>query len=266
MSRNNLKNRSSHSYSYGNFGPSSFSKEGQVSILNWAETEAQKRLQNNPYAAMFFHLAPFFQPQINPLYCGIASAVIVLNALHQPTDQAPDDAVLNVKVPESEEIIKFPAFSQITLLGEETHHVKAKTVVEYREKNAQGAYKPGLSLLELKGIIESHDTKVQETFPASEKNSSEGLEKFRQVIKEICSQTTQHLIIHFRSDLIGGIPRGHISPIGAYHEATDTALVMDVASHKGPWFWAPISELYQAMSATYDTQLQGGGYLIVSQK
>lgn len=259
-----LKKRSLHSYSYGNFGPSSFSKDGKISIVNWAKPEAQQRLQNNPYSKLFFHLAPFYQPQMNPLYCGVASAVIVLNALHQPFDYAPANSMLNVKVPGTEEIILFSAFSQTNLLSDTTQNVKPKAVVEYREKNDQGMYRPGLSLLELKGILQSYGAEVKEIFPAFEKKSSEGLEIFRRVVKETCNNTFQYLIIHFRSDLIGGIPRGHISPIGAYHEATDTVLVMDVASHKGPWYWALASELYQAMSAVYDTQPQGGGYLVVS--
>ena len=111
-------------------------------------------------------------------------------------------------------------------------------------------------------MIESSGAKVELKF-AVESVLKTGIHNFRELLKEKLNSPKQFLLIHFRSDLIGGIPRGHISPLSAYDEESDSVLVLDVAGHKGPWYWAPIPHLFQAMRATYDTQPQGGGYVVV---
>lgn len=40
---------------------------------------------------------------------------------------------------------------------------------------------------------------------------------------------------------------GHFSPIGAYHEESDSVLIMDVARFKYPPHWAPLEEVVRAM-------------------
>lgn len=41
-----------------------------------------------------------------------------------------------------------------------------------------------------------------------------------------------YVIIHWRQDLLGGLSRGHISPIGVYDKDTNSVLILDVAQHK----------------------------------
>jgi len=54
---------------------------------------------------------------------------------------------------------------------------------------------------------------------------------------------------------------GHISPLGAYHQPTDSVLIMDVTPNKADWVWVKLSKLIQAM-ATKDT-IENRGYVLV---
>ena len=264
MAQQTLKERSSQKFVYGKFQSSSFSEGDDITVVSWNSAEGKKRLFESDHAEDFFRLANFYQPQINPVYCGVASAVIVLNALSQPSNQTPEEKSLEIPIPGSEQAIKFSAYSQTTFLGTKTDVVKPKGVIEYRSKNKSGIYKPGLSLLELKGLIEAYRFRVSHYFPSEFEINGEALSNFRDFIKAVFSSNEQYMIIHFRSDTLGGIPKGNISPVAAYHEPSDSVLILDVAGHKGPWYWAPVDHVLKAMATTYDTQPKGGGYLIIS--
>lgn len=260
-----LMQRSLQDYQYGNFGPSKFAKPEAVTLIPWSTQEGKELLFKSEYSASFFQLANFFQPQINSVYCGVASAVIVLNALSQPLNKAPYSEALSIPVGDSGKIINVPAYSQLTFLGEKTEVIKKKRVIEYREKNEAGEFRPGLSLEELSGLIEVYGFSTHFHHPSADGDLKKGEEKFRTKLKEVLVNSTAHLIIHFRSDLLGGLPRGHISPVAAYEAVSDRALILDVAGHKGPWYWAPVSHIYQSIAFIYDTQPKGGGYMVVSE-
>lgn len=262
MKEQSLIERSADGFSYGAFKPSHFSANGETVLVAWNCAEGKTRLLRAAYSNSFYHLAGVFQPQSNPLYCGVATAVMLLNALRQP--HAKTAAQPATEIPDSKgQTIAFPTYVQSTFLCDLTEGVKTRGVIEYREKDASGIYRPGLGLLELKGLLEAHGVKAEGQFASELHGDAVG--DFRATLKKTLSTATHFVVIHFRSDLIGGLPRGHISPLGAYDETTDSVLVIDVAAHKGPWYWAPVSHVFQAMQAKYDTQPKGGGYLVVSE-
>jgi hypothetical protein len=255
-----VKQRLVQPYLYGKFSEDTFSPEKKITLVAWNSSEGKNRLITSQFNESFFTLANFFQPQINPVYCGVASAVIVLNALSQRKNSAPIHEYGALEIPTTKEVLNLPAFFQHTFLNEKTNSIKEKSVVEFQSPDASGNFRPGLSLKELKDLIESHQAKVTITYPSEENQVNE----FRKVLKSVCAKEDEFLICHFRSNLMGGIPAGHISPLAAFHEPTDSVLILDVAGHKGPWYWAPVTSLYQAMAFPYDTQPKGGGYLVVS--
>lgn len=55
---------------------------------------------------------------------------------------------------------------------------------------------------------------------------------------------------------------GHISPLGAYDDKTDSFLVMDVNPNTAPWVWVKASDLIGAMR-TFDVK-ENRGFLLVS--
>ena len=252
-----LVDRATQTFSYGRFSESRLS--GKVVLEPWFTPEGRRRLAETPYAEPFYRMAHHFQPQSGPVLCGVASAVIVLNALSLPGDAAPEQPTLAIQIPDNQGSIAFKTYAQSTFLEGPTEAIKRRRVVEYLEKHDDGEYRPGLGLSDLGKLIECRGAKAPTVF-AGESN----VEAFRSLVMDSGKRGSPLLILHFRADVMGGIPRGHISPVGAYHPGTDSVLVMDVATHKGPWYWAPVPDLFEAMRETYDTQPKGGGWAAVT--
>ncbi len=256
MQDDSLSFRASQVYEYGKFGASAFAPH-QTVLVPWNSPEGITRLARLKVAAPFFRLAHFYQPQLSPVYCGVAAGVMLLNALRCPKGTAPLDTGLPIYLPETGELLPFKAYSQLSFLCEKTEKVKPRKVIEYKEKNAAGNFRPGLSLLELRDLLRAHGVEAESEFASDARETD-----FRsQLVASMGGEA--FCVIHFRCDLLGGVPRGHISPLGAFDTESDSVLVMDVASHKTPWYWAPVPELFAAMAATYDSQPKGGGWVLV---
>ncbi|MCF7969823.1 MAG: phytochelatin synthase family protein [Methylococcaceae bacterium] len=71
-------------------------KNTDQAIVNWGTEEGIKRLEASQYKVDFFKLANHFESQNNKLFCGPASATIVLNALRVRNSaiQLPEDKSL----------------------------------------------------------------------------------------------------------------------------------------------------------------------------
>jgi len=148
---------------YGHYQPSQFSDS--VVLVNWQSPEGRQRLINSKYNNDFFQLAHHFQPQANPLYCGIATAVIVLNALK--VGQIPSQKQLEVQKPKvwGGDEIPYPLYSQQTFLNANTDKIKSRKIIRLEnitpenEHKAQ-AFDPGLTLAQLEAMLEHYQLNV----------------------------------------------------------------------------------------------------------
>jgi hypothetical protein len=252
---------------YGDFSSSTFSKDNEVVVVNWNSAEGRARLTRSDSKESFYQLAHTFQPQINPLYCGIATGVILLNALRLPQGIVPSQPALEVQEPEAwgGNRIRFSSYSQLTFLNEETDRVKPRSKIcleNITEQNIPDAtqFDPGLALDDLRRILEVYHAKVELYY--AEKDMLEGIVTFRTIAESVLKSREKFVVVNFVGNTIGTPTGGHISPLGAYDTLTDSVLVMDVAGHKNPWYWVPIAHLYQAMH----TKTEDGcrGWLVVS--
>ena len=250
---------------YGVFGPSSFSPQGKTVLVGWNTEEGKSRLASSAYKTDFFQLAHNFQPQANPLYCGVASSVIVLNALRLSRNAVPSQKSLEVVVPENLGGGRrpYPAYSQLTLLGERTEAVKHRDVIELKNTGAEGGeIDPGLTLAQLKGILEAYDTCVDLHY--ADADSEAAVAAFREHLKSVLADSVRFLLVNFNGSTIGAATHGHISPVAAYDEKTDSVLLLDVAGYFNPWYWAPVAHLYGAMHTLDGDHYRG--YLIVEDR
>lgn len=252
---------------YGVFQPSTVS--GKVVLVRWDSEEGQKRLFRTAYKNDFFQLTQYYQPQINPLYCGVASSVIVLNALRKPNEEVPSQKALEVQLPKAlgSRVAAYTLYSQQTFLNDRTEKVKPRKVVELKNatpknENDPKSFDPGFTLAQLKGALEAYDTKVSLQY--ADQEVEKGSRAFRETVKKVLKDSNRYLIINFRRGIFGDqtSTNGHLSPVAAYDEETDSVLVLDVAGHKLPWFWVPVGELYQAMNTKDGDRYRG--YLVVS--
>eukprot|EP00434_Breviolum_minutum_P031697 symbB.v1.2.028032.t1/scaffold2926.1/size67079/5 len=71
---------------------------------------------------------------------------------------------------------------------------------------------------------------------------------FRAAVKAVSqSRERECLVVCYTREVLGQTGAGHFSPIGGYHEETDSVLIMDVARFKYPPHWVPLMHLADAM-------------------
>ena len=250
---------------YGVFGPSSFSPQGETVLVGWNTAEGQSRLARSAHKTDFFQLANNFQPQANPLYCGIASSVIVLNTMRLNRNVVPSQKPIEVEVPRDlgGGRLYYPAYSQLTLLGERTEPVKPRALIELKNTGEEGGeIDPGLKLAQLKGILEAYDTRVDIHY--ANVDSGDAVEAFREDLRAVLMDSVRFLVVNFKGRAMGASTDGHISPVAAYDEKTDSVLLLDVAGYLNPWYWAPVAHLYGAMHTLDDNRYRG--YLVVEDR
>jgi glutathione gamma-glutamylcysteinyltransferase len=88
------------------------------------------------------------------------------------------------------------------------------------------------------------------------------LEEFRKDIRRILTQHSGNdegasgnhnhsknsiLVVSFSRASLGQTGDGHFSPLAAYHEASDSVLVLDVARFKYTPYWVGVEDLYHAL-------------------
>jgi hypothetical protein len=256
----------SGSFRWGEFKAPPAAQAGGPVMVTWNSEEGRRRLARASASNDFFQLAHAFVPQENPIYAGPATMVMILNAMRMPKHTVPSQKALEIHMPKAlgGQVQPFPAYSQRTLLNAETDRVKPRSLIELRNvtpanENDRSQFKPGTGLVDLQGILGVYGARSEVTF--ADAKVASGAPRFRKVAREVLGDGERFLVINFARDVLGGAPGGTVSPVAAYDEVTDSMLVLDVAGHKNPWFWAPVEWLYRAMNTSYE----GGwrGYMVI---
>jgi hypothetical protein len=232
--------------------------------IKWNSDKSIQIFQRSDYKQDFFELSGFFQPQINPLYCGIASSVIILNAINS-NNNIPSQKELEIKKPEifGGGKISFNSYSQLTFLNEKTNKIKKKEIINMKNINDEKEnIDPGLTLEQLKKILESYDLEVKKYY--TNNYSKKEIDFFRNKIKKVTSDKEKYLLINFNGKKLDLKTGGHISPLVAYDKKGDNALIMDVAGHKNNWYWVKLEDLFKAMNTKDGDNYRG--YLIIKSK
>ena len=182
----------------------------------------------------YFLLSNQFVTQINQAYCGVASSVMVLNALGLPA-------------PESSQYKPFKVFTQENFFDRaETKQVVSSEIVS----------KQGMTLAQLGGLLTSHGAKVKVYY-----GSDVNLDRFRSLLVENLSARDNFAIVNYLRKSIGQERGGHISPIAAYNQKTDRFLILDVSRYKYPPVWVKAVDLWQAIR-TMDANKTRGFVLV----
>ena len=138
-----------------------------IKTISWNDKEGRKRLSESRYNKDFFELAHRFQPQMKPTYCGVASAVTVLNALRIRTGLRIDSG-LDVPVPVTHGggAMNYNSYSQLTFMNEQTEVIKPRDWVEgvtvQTAETGDVVFEPGLNLEQLAKKLRIYLLNVQE--------------------------------------------------------------------------------------------------------
>lgn len=190
--------------------------------------------------ADFFALVPTFETQEEQSYCGVAAAVMALNALPvaAPKDRWPP----------------YRAFTQANVFDGAT-------------KTANDAKRGGFTLDELAAFLQSHPVQA-----AVKRASESTLEAFRSEAVANLARPGDVVLVNFLRSKLDQAPNGpiekqvagHWSPIAAYDEVSDRFLMLDVARYKYPPLWIPAAALFDAMNTVDFASGKSRGWLSVS--
>jgi len=170
----------------------------------------------------YFAVADNFVTQKTQAYCGVASIVMVLNALHTPAPTTP-------------EYQPYHTFTQDNLLDEHTDAILPREVLA----------RQGMTLDQLGALLSLHPATI-EVHHAEDG----GLDGFRSGARDYLAAKDHFVIVNYLRKAIGQQLGGHISPLAAYDAKSDRFLILDVARYKYPPVWATASDLFAAMNTT----------------
>jgi hypothetical protein len=184
----------------------------------------------------YWNLSIQFVTQKNKAYCGIASIVMVLNAL-------------GLESPSTPEFSPYNTFTQDNVLNEATEKVLPQALL----------MKEGVTLDRIGRLLEVYSAKA-EVHHAAESS----IDEFRHAARRYLGDVDHYVIVNYLRRVIGQEQGGHISPLAAYDADTDRFLVLDVSRYKYPPVWVKTSELFAAMN-TFDQDSQSTrGFVLIS--
>jgi hypothetical protein len=171
-------------------------------------------------------LAKTFETQEKGSWCGVASAVTVLNA---GEGRAP--------------------ISQEGLFTPEAEVIRSWWEVTFS----------GMTLEHFGALLSSHGAQVEVTH-ASTSNE----ETFRNLLAHNTARAGDFFVVNYDRMAVDEEGAGHISPIAAYAPDVDQALIFDTASYKYPAHWVPVADLFAAMNTIDGGSGKSRGWVQVS--
>lgn len=204
-------------------------------LINFNSTEGEKLLRGSPALQDYFPLSIQFVTQKNQAYCGVASSVMVLNALAIPAPAAPEYGTYRL-------------FTQDNFFNAQTQNIVTSEVVAQR----------GMTLEQLGKLLESYSVKT-EVHHAGDLT----LDQFRTMVVKNLQEPGNFVLVNYLRKAIGQETGGHISPLAAYSKETDRFLILDVSRYKYPPVWVKASELWQAMATVDSESGKTRGFVLV---
>jgi hypothetical protein len=180
----------------------------------------------------YFPLADNFLTQKTQSYCGVASIVMVLNALGVPAPPVP-------------EYSPYRTFTQDNVLDQRTDAVLPRETLA----------RQGMTLDQIGGILAIEPVK-EEVRHASDSS----VDEFRKLASAYLGEPGHFVIVNYLRKALGEQLGGHISPLAAYDAKADRFLILDVARYKYPPVWVKTADIFGAMNtpdAANDNRTRG---------
>eukprot|EP00928_Gymnodinium_smaydae_P062395 TRINITY_DN46272_c0_g1_i1.p1 TRINITY_DN46272_c0_g1~~TRINITY_DN46272_c0_g1_i1.p1 ORF type:complete len:528 (+),score=21.50 TRINITY_DN46272_c0_g1_i1:54-1586(+) len=175
------------------------------------------------HMGQFFFLSEQFGTQEEPTFCGLSTLAMVLNSLR---------------------IDPMRAWKGVWRWFDEHNLGCCAGTAEVRERGL--TFDMFKCLAECNGaMVEAHRASPLESGTAAHEAY---LDFFRTTVRSVCSSSEREFLVAcYSREALGQTGAGHFSPIGGYHEASDSVLIMDVARFKYPPHWVPLPDIARAM-------------------
>lgn len=206
------------------------------SLTPLSSSEGEQLLFASHARADYVPLSTQFVTQKNQAYCGVASIVMVLNAL-------------NILAPAAPEYKPYRVFTQDNFFNLQTQKVLAADVVA----------RQGMTLDQMGQLLVTYPVSAQ-VYHAG--NLS--LPQFRSLALKNLQQRDNFLIVNYLRRAINQEKGGHISPLAAYNQASDRFLILDVSRYKYPPVWVRAADLWKAMNTVDSVSGKTRGLVVVS--
>jgi hypothetical protein len=205
------------------------------SFVELRSDEGKRRL-HDAEPNRFPDLGVHFVTQSNTTFCGVASAVMVLNACGIERPISPDHG-------------EYRLWTQDNFWTKQLEAVVSKDTVS----------REGMTLATLGQLIQAHGVRAG-VIHAGEETVGSLRDK---VLGGLKDGSAYVLLNYHRPSLgIGQTGGGHISPIAAYHKDSDSFLILDVARYRYESGWISAASLYAAASAVDTASGQSRGIVI----
>jgi hypothetical protein len=205
-------------------------------LINFNSAEGEELLMESQARQDYFPLSIQFITQKNQAYCGVASSVMVLNAIAIPAPEAP-------------EFGQYHVFTQDNFFNAQTQQVIESEVVA----------RQGLTLEQLGKLLESYPVQAE-----VHHGGDVTLDEFRTLVSKNLQESGNFVLVNYLRKAIGQETGGHISPVAAYNEETDRFLILDVSRYKYPPVWVKAEELWKAMATVDSASGKTRGFVLVS--
>ena len=186
----------------------------------------------------YFAVSEQFISQQSQTFCGVASMVMVLNALGLPAPAVP-------------EWKPYRTFTQDNVLDKTCETVLRRAVIA----------KQGMTLDQLGRLLALHPMTIEVHHAVDG-----GLDEFRASARGYLAAKGRFVLINFLRSTIGEGPGGHVSPLAAYDPKSDRFLMLDVARYKYPPVWVKASELFDSMNTKDSVSNKTRGYVLIAAK
>lgn len=206
-------------------------------LVSLGSEQGARLLVDSEARQAYWPLSMQFVSQRTQTYCGVATIVMVLNALDVPA-------------PTAAGIEPFTAFDQENFFNERTEAVLPREVLA----------KIGMTLDQIGGLLGTYGIKTEVRHAIDG-----GLDEFRTLAVRYLGTPGRYVIVNYLRRTIGQESGGHISPLAAYDADTDRFLILDVSRYKYPPVWVKAADLYSAMNTPdSDNGNRTRGYVLVA--
>jgi len=187
----------------------------------------------------YFTLADNYLTQKTQTFCGVASMVMVFNAMQLPAPDVP-------------EYTPYKTFTQDNVFNASTEAILPQETI----------LKQGITLDQMGALL------AVQPVDAVVRHASDGsLDAFRTEASAYLAQSDHFVLINYFRNALGQQKGGHFSPLAAYDKDSDRFLILDVARYKYPPVWVKAEELFAAMNTTdSDNDNKSRGYVLIARK
>lgn len=206
-------------------------------LLPLPEPAGQHRLIRASASMDYGPLAQWLETQANLAYCGVASAVMVLNSLAVPAPPAAGYGSY-----------RFWTQSNVFAIPGSPGFVQSD-VVE----------REGMTLAQLHGWLAGAPDLVVERFHGDQLS----LAQWRTLLRRSLGDPRDRLLVNYLRTAVGQQGGGHISPLAAYDASSDSVLLLDVARYRYPSVWVSVADLWQAMRTVDASAGRSRGLLLI---